>query len=138
MPSELRILLAGDPAFRSDVAIALGNWWTVVEASNVSDAAEALLAARPAVAVLDLRPGGDGHAVCRRIKGAAATRLLPVIGFVVGDGEATIAALDAGADHVAHWPPRAAEMQARMRAVLRNRAATERLEAERPPHHEDR
>ena len=128
MPSELRILLAGDPAFRSGVATALGAWWTVVEAANVSDAAQALLAARPAVAILDLRAGGDGQAICRRIKGAAQTRLLPVIGFVTGDGDATVAALDAGADHVAHWPPGSAELHARMRAVLRNRAATERLE----------
>ena len=128
MQSELRILLTGEPAFRSGVGAALGASWTVVEAANVAEAADALLAARPAAVVLDLRPGGDGHAVCRRIKGAAQTRLLPIIGFVASDGEATVAALDAGADHVTHWPPKGAELQARIRAVLRNRAATERLE----------
>ena len=128
MPSELRILLAGDPAFRSGVGAALGTSWSVVEAANVAEAADALLAARPAAVVVDLRPGADGISVCRRIKGAAATRLLPIIGFVVGNGEATVAALDAGADHVAHWPPGGAELQARIRAVLRNRAVTERLE----------
>src|SRR5712692_345483 len=128
MPSEPRILLTGDSAFRSGVGAVLGTSWTVVEAANVAEAADALLAARPAAVVVDLRPGADGHAVCRRIKGAAATRLLPIIGFVTGNGEATVAALDAGADHVAHWPPGGAELQARIRAVLRNRAVTERLE----------
>ena len=98
MQSELRILLTGEPAFRSGVGAALGASWTVVEAANVAEAADALLAARPAAVVLDLRPGGDGHAVCRRIKGAAQTRLLPIIGFVASDGEATVAALDAGAE----------------------------------------
>jgi putative two-component system response regulator len=128
MPSEPRILLTGDSKFRSAVVAALGKTCAVVEAVNVAEAADALLAARPAAVVLDLRPGGDGDAVCRRIKGAAATRLLPVIGFVAADGEATVAALDAGADHVSQWPPKPAELQARIRAVLRNRAATERLE----------
>ena len=127
MPVELRILLTGDSAFRSGVGSVLGASWTVVEAANVAEAADALLAARPAAVVLDLRPGADGHAVCRRIKGAAATRLLPIIGFVA-DSEATVAALDAGADHVAQWPPGGDELRARIRAVLRNRAATERLE----------
>src|SRR5437660_5603937 len=127
MRPEPRILISGDSAFRSGVGAALGTW-SVLEAANVAEAADALLAARPAAVVLDLRPGADGHAVCRRIKGAAATRLLPIIGFVAADGPATIAALDAGADHVAHWPPGGDELRARIRAVLRNRAATERLE----------
>ena len=129
MRPEPRILISGDSAFRSGVGAALGTW-SVLEAANVAEAADALQAARPALVVVDLRPGADGHAVCRRIKGAAATRLLPVIAFIDGDGnsDATIAALDAGADHVSPWPPRYAELQARVRAVLRNRAATERLE----------
>jgi len=125
---DLRILLAGDATFRADVGAALGSKWPVVEAADVAEAADALLAARPAAALLDLRPGADGEAVCRRIKGAAATRLLPVIAFIDGGSEKTVGALDAGADHVAQWPPSGMELQARIRAVLRNRAATERLE----------
>src|SRR5438093_2540074 len=111
MPVEPRILLTGDTAFRSGVGAALDASWTVVEAANVLEAADALLAARPAAVVVDLRPGADGHAVCRRIKGAAATRLLPVIGFVASSGESTaVAAFDAGADQVAQWPPSSAEL----------------------------
>src|SRR5438270_6429384 len=128
MQSEARILISGDSAFRSGVGAALGTTWSVLEAANVAEAADALHAARPEIVIVDLRPGADGHAVCRRIKGSAATRRLPVIAFVGDEGDAMIAALDAGADHVSYWPPQGAEMQARIRAVLRNRAATERLE----------
>jgi len=46
----------------------------------VNAAAEALLAAKPVLAVVDLRgASGPGDAICRRIKGAASTRLLPVV-----------------------------------------------------------
>src|SRR5438105_4895144 len=129
MRPEPRILITGDSAFRSGVGAALGTSWSVLEAANVAEAADALHAARPAIVIVDLRPGGtDGDAGCRRIKGAAATRLLPVIAFVAVGGDAMISALDAGADHVSYWPPNDAELQARIRAVLRNRAATDRLE----------
>src|SRR5205085_11642591 len=62
--------------------------------------------------------------VTRRIKGAASTRLLPVVAC----SEDTISALDAGADHVISFPPPAPELKARIRAALRARLATERLE----------
>src|SRR5207302_8380450 len=42
--------------------------------------------------------------------------------------ESLIFALDAGADHVLAYPPPAAELHARLRAALRTRLATERLE----------
>src|SRR5207253_5215042 len=42
--------------------------------------------------------------------------------------DALIDALDAGADHVLNFPPPAAEIHARLRAALRARLATDRLE----------
>src|SRR4030081_3609470 len=106
MQPEPRILITGDSAFRSGVGAALGTSWSVLEAANVAEAADALHAARPAIVIVDLRPGSaDGHAVCRRIKGAAASRLLPVIAFVGVGGQAIISARGAGADHVSYWPP---------------------------------
>src|SRR5256886_1769882 len=127
-PRETRLLVAGDESFRSEVGRALSNLWPVVQAQAVSDAAQALLASQPDVALLDLRTGGDGISICRRIKGAAATRLTPVLAFSTDDETASVAALDAGADHLVPWPPRAQELRARVRSVLRGRAATERLE----------
>jgi putative two-component system response regulator len=128
MPDEPRLLLAGDDRFRSSVGAALASTWVVIEAGSIADAAEAILASRPAVALVDLRPGADGSAICRRIKGAAATRLVGVVAFCPEEEAATVAALDAGADHVVPWPPSGAGLRARVRSLLRARAATECLE----------
>jgi putative two-component system response regulator len=127
---ELRLLLAGDDLFRAGVAKALKGSWAVVEARGVADAAEAVLAVKPSVALLDFRDEGppDGIAICRRIKGAASTRLLPVIAFSDTAPQAAVAAYDHGADQVIGFPPDAAELRARIRSVLRMRAATDRLE----------
>ena len=127
--STLSVLLAGDRAFRSSLAEALGSQYSLIEVDAVRAAAEALLASRPHLCVIDMRGGSAvGQAICRRVKGAASTRLLPVVGVTDAGSEATIAALDAGADHVIGFPPPLAELQARVRAALRMRLATDRLE----------
>jgi putative two-component system response regulator len=123
------VLLAGDLEFRSAVARALGNSYDLVEADSVQSAAEALLAGRPSVAVVDLRGGTEtGQAICGRIKGAASTRLVPIVACALPGEPPMIAALDAGADQVLTFPPSPAELQARVRAALRTRVATDRLE----------
>jgi putative two-component system response regulator len=125
----ISVLVAGDQDFRGAVASVLGRDYALIEVDSVNNAAEALLASRPYLAFVDLRNGSQvGVAVCRRIKGAASTRLLPVVACAESGQEATIAALDAGADHVIGFPPPVAELQARIRAALRTRLATERLE----------
>lgn len=126
--SEARLLLAGDAPFRAAVGEALGSSWPLVEAGNVADAAGALLANHFSLAVVDMRPGADGLAVCRRIKGAAATKMLPVIGLTLASDEDIVTALDAGADHAVPFPPTSPDLRARARALLRNRFETERLE----------
>lgn len=123
------VLLAGDREFRAVMAHALGHGYGIVEVESVSAAADALLAGKPAIAFVDLRgPSRTGEAVCRRIKGAASTRLLPVIACADRGEEQVVGALDTGADHVLSFPPPIAELHARMRAALRTRLATERLE----------
>src|SRR5207237_1252828 len=83
------VLLAGDVQFRGAVAGALGNGYAIVEVDSVNSAADSLLAARPHLAFVDMRNGSQvGVAVCRRIKGAAATRLLPVVACADGGEEA--------------------------------------------------
>jgi putative two-component system response regulator len=126
----ISVLVAGDIGFREAVAAALGSDYALIEADSVNAAADALLAAKPALAVVDLRAtsSGAGNATCRRIKGAASTRLLPVLACADPGEDQTVAALDAGADHVLAFPPSRAELHARVRAALRNRLATDRLE----------
>ena len=125
----ITVLVAGDAAFRETLAVVLGTDYVLIETDSVNAAADALLASKPALAFVDLH--GDsaaGSAICRRIKGAASTRLLPVVAFADPGEERTVAALDDGADHVLPFPPPRAELHARIRAALRNRLATERLE----------
>jgi len=122
----ISVLVAGDLAFREALAAALGSDYALIETDSATAAADVLLAARPAVAFVDLRGGSAaGSAVCRRIKGAASTRLLPVIAFAEPGEDHTVAALDDGADHVLPFPPPRAELHARIRSALRNRLATE-------------
>ncbi len=126
---QIPVLLAGDANFRAAVGSALGPEYSVVEVDSVHSAADALLAAKPALAFVDLRGSSEaGLAICRRIKGAASTRLLPVIACADEGQQPLISALDAGADHVLPYPPPLGELQARLRAALRTRLATERLE----------
>jgi putative two-component system response regulator len=123
------VLLAGDVGFRGAVANALGVGYAFIEADSVQSAADALLASRPMLAVVDLRNGSEaGRAICGRIKGAAATRLLPIVACAEPGEVNLVSALDAGADQVLPFPPSGAELQARVRASLRMRLATERLE----------
>ena len=125
----ISVLVAGDVAFREGIAAALGSGYSLIEADTANAAAEALLAAKPVLAVVDLRgASGPGDAICRRIKGAASTRLLPVVACADPGEDNTVAALDAGADHALGFPPPRAELHARIRSALRNRVATERLE----------
>jgi putative two-component system response regulator len=126
---RISVLVTGDLAFREALAAALGADYGLIEADSVNAAAEALLAAKPALVVIDLRgDSGAGGAICRRIKGAASTRLLPIVACVDSGEDQLVAALDSGADHVLGFPPPRAELHARIRSVLRSRLATERLE----------
>src|SRR5216684_3130697 len=129
MAMSISVLLAGDREFRAALAEALGGDYGLVEVDSVLAAADALLASRAYVAFVDMRGGSPvGVAICRRIRGAASTRLLPVVACADAGLDATVAALDSGADHVIGFPPPAAELKARLRAALRVRLATERLE----------
>ena len=144
MASAPRLLVAGDDLFRAAVVAVLPSDCLVTQAATAGDAAGALLAIRPDLVLLDLRspspsvaggpslgppgPSPEGLAVCRRIKGAAATLLLPVIALTDPGSEAMMDALDAGADQALAFPPHPGELRARLRSALRTRAATSRLE----------
>jgi putative two-component system response regulator len=138
MSLDARVLLAGEDAFRFKLLHLLGGC-PAVEVRTVDEAAAALLSFRPLAVLVDFRaaPAPDplrppdtlaGHAICRRVKGAASTRLLPVIAFADDSPEAHVAALELGADHVLPFPPVAALLQARLRAIERSSRDTDRLE----------
>jgi putative two-component system response regulator len=72
----------------------------------------------------------DSTELCRRLKAAEATRLLPVILLSAADGDAQRRAdwLDAGADDVVPRPLALVEVGARIRSFLRLRRLTHALE----------
>src|ERR1700733_15039912 len=85
---------------------------------HVLTGGEALAWGEPDVVLLDLElPDGDGVNVCRRLRERSQTAII----VVTAHGEETdrVAALDAGADDYLVKPFGLAELQARIRAVLR-------------------
>jgi two-component system alkaline phosphatase synthesis response regulator PhoP len=79
----------------------------------------------PDLVVLDLMlPGVDGMEVCRRLKGDAATQTVPIV-MLTAKGEETdvVAGLEVGADDYVTKPFSPKVLGARVRAVLRRKAA---------------
>ncbi len=81
--------------------------------------------ALPDLVVLDLMlPGMDGLEVCRALRADPATAAIPVVMVTARDQEADIVlGLELGADDYVTKPYRWRELLARIRAVLRRRAA---------------
>jgi response regulator RpfG family c-di-GMP phosphodiesterase len=103
----LRILLVDDdPALRAllratfevaDVA--------VVEAENAEVARRRIRAARPDVILLDVNmPGTTGLELCAELKGAPATKDVPIVLLTGADHGTTAAAKKAGADAIVRKP----------------------------------
>ena len=64
-------------------------------------------------------PEVDGYEVCRRIRAAPATALLPVVMITASSGEEKVKALEAGADDFVMKPFDQAELLARVRSLIR-------------------
>lgn len=74
----------------------------------------------PDLVLLDIvMPEVDGYEVCRRIRAAPATALLPVVMITASSGEEKVKALEAGADDFVMKPFDQAELLARVRSLIR-------------------
>jgi DNA-binding NarL/FixJ family response regulator len=70
--------------------------------------------------LLDLvMPGMDGIEVCRQIRNAPSTRLLPVIMITAGGDQEKVRALESGADDFVQKPFNQAELLARVASLVR-------------------
>jgi len=102
--------------------------------SGAADGAQALrmiAAQHPDLVLLDvMMPGTDGFAVCRALKGAPSTRLIPVVLITsLSESSSRIEGLDAGADDYVSKPVNAQELRARIRSLLRIKRYTDDLDS---------
>lgn len=102
----------------------------VVFASDGSGALAAAQTEPPDLVLLDAQmPGMDGFEACRQLKGAAATRLTPVVMVTALSATADrIKALHAGVDDFLSKPIDRLELIARVQSMLRLKASFDRLE----------
>jgi len=99
-------------------------------ASDGEAALERIEARAPDLVLLDKQmPRMDGLEVCRRLKAEPLTRLIPVVLITAEhDTEHRVLALEAGADDFLAKPVESAELQARVRSLLRLKRVYDRLE----------
>ena len=121
----MRILVVDDdPAVRGALerALRLGGY-EVTTAENGPAALQSLQLSPPDAIILDLGlPGVDGLEVCRRLRSAGDDT--PVLILTARDAVSDrVLGLDAGADDYLVKPFALAELEARLRALLRRRPA---------------
>lgn len=125
MTTGARILIVDDEApIRRFLRVALeAEGHTVTEAASAREGIDRAALDNPSAVILDLGlPDADGITVLRAIRGWSA---LPVLVLSVRSDEAAkIAALDAGAQDYVVKPFSVQELLARLRGLLRDRAAT--------------
>ena len=100
-----------------------GDGYSVIEASSGEKALDQVSSHNPDLILLDLMlPTIDGLEVCKRLKGHATTRDVPII-IVSAKGEEAdvVTGLELGADDYVPKPFRPRELIARVKAVLRRK-----------------
>ncbi|RZT88609.1 DNA-binding response OmpR family regulator [Pseudonocardia sediminis] len=119
------LIIEDDPAIRGALIRGLGERGHAVDSAPTAMAGlEGAVGNRPDVVVLDLGlPDLDGTAMLKMLRGVSR---VPVIVATARDDEAEIVAvLDAGADDYLVKPFGAAQLDARIRAVLRRAVEAE-------------
>ncbi len=116
---EIRALLS---------ALLTNEGYEVIEGSNGEEAIELARTENPHVILLDVvMPGLDGIDVCKRLKAAEGTRLIPVI-MATSDRDSYARALEAGAEDFVTKPFHLLELATRVRSILKIRHLTDDLD----------
>jgi PAS domain S-box-containing protein len=121
-----RILVVDDERLNRELirVMLAPDGFEVIMAASGEEAMTTLAANAPDLIILDvMMPGIDGYAVARAVKENPATQNIPVIMVTaLGDREARMRGLDAGAEDFLNKPVDRAELRARVRNLLRLKA----------------
>ena len=103
----------------------------VVVAADGQQALNRVAEARPDLVILDLdMPSMGGFEVCRRLKAAPDTRLLPILVLTgTGEADARLRAWELGADEFLSKPFQTVELMARCRSLLRHKELVDALDS---------
>ncbi len=136
-PLQKVLVVDDDPGIRDVVCFALQKaGYATTTAADGEQALARFAADPPALVVLDiLMPELDGVEVCRRLRGDARGRAVPIVFLSSKDDEVDrIVGLEVGGDDYVSKPFSPRELVARVRAILR-RAAQPPAEAGRALRH---
>lgn len=127
-----RVLVVDDQDHFSDLIVRLlaPEGFAIDVAADGEAAVRAIALTAPDVVLLDIGlPDVDGIDLCRTIKRALDTRLMPVVLLTgLADREHRLAGIDAGADDFIAKPFDPERLKARVRALIRLKQVTDEME----------
>lgn len=132
-PSSYTVLAVDDQelnlAILEDYLVPLG--YKVIKARNGTEALSQVGAVKPDIILLDIvMPDIDGYEVCRRVKGKPESRDIPVVMVTSLDGtDDMVKALEYGADEFLTKPVNGAEIQARVKSLLKKKTLNDQLKS---------
>jgi len=131
MSTPARLLIVDDtPVNVKLLADVLGaKGYAIVTAASGKEALEKVESERPDLILLDvMMPGMTGYEVCRKLREAEATAMLPVVMVTALDpAQERVKGIEAGADDFLAKPINQPELLARVRSLLRVKALHDQL-----------